>query len=1180
MNASNVVAMLSVSLALATAVRAQDVSTGAAGSFAEAAAAAGGIATGFDTDGVPTFIWGTGQTIGAFGNPDLAARRHLERFARAFGMSPSELAAIPLVQLQQVASGGYIAHFRQQIGGLDVYGSDVKVLLGDDERLVAITGRPRSASGGAAQVEFRVSSEQAIAAALSDVSGVAVAPTSLVRTLPSVTDDPAAAAVFEWFQLVDPGRTVLAEPAPVKRMLFPIDGSLIAAYDVQFYAGTRDSNDSAAFRYVVAAADGRILERRDLTSSEQDPQQSEFQYRVWADPTGERRPHDGPQADFTPHPTGTPDDSEPPFVPADLISVSGLNHPSKGKTRGRFQVDFDRSGNGYGDARIFKADPWLAPDATETDGNNADAYVDHQAPDGLSAGDFRANTSSLRSFDWVYDTSADPLATVEQSKGAITQAFYTVNWLHDYWYDSGFNEAAGNAQRDNYGRGGLGGDAMRVEVQDNYFGGSRNNATMSTPADGIRPRMQMFVWTGRQTLKLTLMPGGERTAGGASFGPTSFDVTAPVALADDGAAPSTDGCEALVGSFTGRIVLVDRGTCTFVVKANNVQAAGGVGMIVANNVDGPPPALGGVDPTITIAVLSISQADGVALKASLAAGPVSARMFASKETDRDSGLDNQIIAHEFGHFVHHRLADCGTQQCRAMSEGWGDFLALHLTARDGDILDATYAVSVYAARGVADSGYYGIRRAPYSVDFSKNGLTFRHIQDGQPLPPEVLPGGPNSEVHNAGEVWASMLWESYVALLKSDPSATGFDKVRRRMSDYVVAGLQMTPRDATYTEQRDAILAAAVAGRHRSSDVQTIAEAFARRGAGSCAISPPRNSTNLVGVTESFDLKSRIVIGEVSFNDDQLSCDHDGYLDAGEQGRVAISVSNGGAVEALDTVITLTSATAGISFPRGNSVQIRRLRPFESVRVFIPIALASAVTGRGRLDLQVNVANGAACEVATTRSLAQWINVNEVPNASSTDDVEAKSTSWTIGGTNGPEVWSRVEAAPLNRAWLGADFSGVSDTMLESPDLRVSATGSLVMTFDHRHSFEVDGTMFFDGGVIEISLDGGVTWQDVSQVVDPGYGGTLIADSGNPLGGRRAFVARNAAWPARDTVSIDLGTGFAGQTVRVRFRIGTDAAVGDVGWELDNLTFSGITNTPFTILVDDTMACRPRHGPR
>ena len=130
---------------------------------------------------------------------------------------------------------------------------------------------------------------------------------------------------------------------------------------------------------------------------------------------------------------------------------------------------------------------------------------------------------------------------MDQSKAAITNAFYVVNWLHDYWYDSGFNEAAGNAQRDNFGRGGVGGDSMRVEVQDNYLGGSRNNANMSTPSDGLRPRMQMFVWSGDQQAFITLTPpANDLAVGTAAFGPTNFDVTAPSCSPTTATAPSTD----------------------------------------------------------------------------------------------------------------------------------------------------------------------------------------------------------------------------------------------------------------------------------------------------------------------------------------------------------------------------------------------------------------------------------------------------------------------------------------------------------------------------------------------------------------------------------------------------------------------------------------------------------------
>ena len=125
---------------------------------------------------------------------------------------------------------------------------------------------------------------------------------------------------------------------------------------------------------------------------------------------------------------------------------------------------------------------------------------------------------------------------------------------------------------------------MRVEVQNNFLGGTRNDANMSTPSDGTRPRMQLSPFSGPETAALTLTPGGNVAVATAAFGPTSFDITALVALANDGAGVPTDACEPLSG-FSGKIVLVDRGTCGFTIKARNVQTAGGVGMIVVAHFD-------------------------------------------------------------------------------------------------------------------------------------------------------------------------------------------------------------------------------------------------------------------------------------------------------------------------------------------------------------------------------------------------------------------------------------------------------------------------------------------------------------------------------------------------------------------------------------------------------------------
>jgi hypothetical protein len=283
---------------------------------------------------------------------------------------------------------------------------------------------------------------------------------------------------------------------------------------------------------------------------------------------------------------------------------------------------------------------------------------------------------------------------------------------------------------------------------------------------------------------------------------------------------------------------------------------------------------------------------------------------------------------------------------------------------------------------------------------------------------------------------------------------------------------------------------------------------------------------------------------------------------------------NGGPVEMRNTTISITTPTAGVSLKHGGLVRIARIAPFSSEEAEIEIEVDRSFTGIGQLQLNVSVSNDEACEPTVARPIFAWINVDDAPGVSNVDTVESPSSPWTAAGTDADEVWSRVEVTPFNRAWFGLDFGAVSDTTLESPDLRVGSA-AFVISFDHRFGFETNGGVapFFDGGVIEVSRNGGL-FEDISTFVEPGYGGTLFIGSGNPLGGRRAFVGRNAAFPARETLSLNLGTAFAGQTVRIRFRIATDANSGDIGWEIDNLAFQGITNLPFPALVEDQSRCR------
>jgi len=143
---------------------------------------------------------------------------------------------------------------------------------------------------------------------------------------------------------------------------------------------------------------------------------------------------------------------------------------------------------------------------------------------------------------------------------------------------------------------------------------------------------------GNQSAALTVNTpaaiAGNKAALPAAFNPlvaTATNITGNIKLANDGstdpfpgtATPgtTTDGCQAFpAGFFTGQLALIDRGGgCGFTFKVKNAQDAGATGVIVANNAAGTI-SMGGTDGTITILSLSITLADGNAIKAQLGGG--------------------------------------------------------------------------------------------------------------------------------------------------------------------------------------------------------------------------------------------------------------------------------------------------------------------------------------------------------------------------------------------------------------------------------------------------------------------------------------------------------------------------------------------------------------------------------
>ena len=120
----------------------------------------------------------------------------------------------------------------------------------------------------------------------------------------------------------------------------------------------------------------------------------------------------------------------------------------------------------------------------------------------------------------------------------------------------------------------------------------------------------------------------------AAFG--SADYCSPATYTDtlangmDATAPAMDACQAIANTadITGKIALIDRGTCAFGVKVLNTQMGGAIAVVVCNNAATAPFAMvGGPEgEQVTVPVFMMSQAACAQIRTAMAAGTIEATL--------------------------------------------------------------------------------------------------------------------------------------------------------------------------------------------------------------------------------------------------------------------------------------------------------------------------------------------------------------------------------------------------------------------------------------------------------------------------------------------------------------------------------------------------------------------------
>ena len=771
----------------------------------------------------------------------------------------------------------------------------------------------------------------------------------------------------------------------------------------------------------------------------------------------------------------------------------------------------------------------VGPEFTITRGNNVYAYPDRDGEENTPDTDVVADGGDSLVFDFFFEEDAGP-DTILQA--ALTQVFYMTNAVHDWLHYAGFDEASGNFQRENYTGDGEDRDFVLAEAQD---GSGTNNANFGTPPDGSSPRMQMFLWESNDPSVMTVThpesAEGPYITGLANFGEliASVPTTAQVVYSE----PAL-GCSTMTNDLTDKIALITRGDCEFGTKILNAENAGAIGAIICNNVpEGDPSGRGGTinmapgadGASVTIPAVFVSQENCVPLRNALDGGDSLSVTFQSTAPPPiDGDFDNGIVAHEIGHGVSNRLiggpnaAGClGTSE--QMGEGWSDFYTLAsspFAVTDTPDGSEGRGIGNYAVRGAPNGR--GIRQKQYSTDMVVNSYTYDDV---------IVTTG----VHDLGEIWATVLWDMYWALVEEYGfdndlvRGTGGNNLAVRL---VTEGMKFTDCGPGMLDGRNGILLADEL-LFEGANQCIIWEVFARRGMGFSARGGSPND-RLDG-RQAFDLSPYCIGGVQAVKEVDLPT-----IEAGENVRFTIRVTN------YDSV-TATGVTIVDEIPEG-------------------LAIDEATIAGADYTISGD-------EITFTLDDLEFDDNQTIRYTASTAIDAGTTASFFDGAEDGDDNW---EALDLTADQTGVFFWEQADTFAFEGDLayyivNVPTTEDQVLQSVEafpvlgekpglRFFTRYDTEIYWDAGIVELSTDG-ENWEKVDdRFLRGGYRGDVHEN------GSEALLNVGSWWGDNEEFTeqiIDLSD-FAGQEVFVRFRFISDAAVGGRAWAVDNIEIVDIVN--------------------
>jgi hypothetical protein len=184
-------------------------------------------------------------------------------------------------------------------------------------------------------------------------------------------------------------------------------------------------------------------------------------------------------------------------------------------------------------------------------------------------------------------------------------------------------------------------------------------------------------------------------------------------------------------------------------------------------------------------------------------------------------------------------------------------------------------------------------------------------------------------------------------------------------------------------------------------------------------------------------------------------------------------------------------------------------------------------------------------------------------------DFEGGLGDWTHSGDHDSWTLSTLRSHSPGHSALARDLAFDSDQRLVSPAIALpSASLPLTLQFWTHQTIEDRIGGCYDGALLEISSDGGSSWEQVpaSKLLIGPYDGPISSSFNNPARGKQAWCGDPQDW-SRAVVDLD---GQAGETVQFRFRMATDASTGRVpdGFYLDDVSVQSCTIPSDMVFAD------------